>query len=149
MKAILMDAEWAPRGEHGISPENEARRWAPNANLAWRQPSLQVQDVDHPGDPGPDEVLVKVEACGICGSDVHMYETDEDGYMILPYHVAAPVVTGHEFAGTVAAVGSQVRGIEIGEMVTVEEIQYCGACLACRGGYFNSCQHIEDIGFTI
>lgn len=149
MKAILLNAEWAPRGDHGISPENEARRWAPNANLAWRHPALQVEEVPHPGDPGPDEVLVKIEACGICGSDVHMYETDDDGYIILPYHVAAPVVTGHEFAGTVAAVGSSVQGIEVGEIVTVEEIQYCGSCLACRGGYPNSCSYIEDIGFTI
>jgi scyllo-inosose 3-dehydrogenase len=149
MKAILLTAEWAPRGAHGISPEDAERHWAPNANLAWRNPSLQITEVPHPGEPGPDEVLVKIEACGICGSDVHMYETDPDGYIILPYHVAAPVVTGHEFAGTVTAIGSNVRGIEVGEIVTVEEIQYCGSCLACRGGYPNSCERIEDIGFTI
>ena len=78
-----------------------------------------------------------------------MFETDSDGYMLLPYHLRTPVVTGHEFAGKVVAVGSEVRDFAIDDLVTVEEIQWCGECTPCRGGYWNQCQFIEDLGFTI
>jgi threonine dehydrogenase-like Zn-dependent dehydrogenase len=149
MKAIVLDAEWAPRDGVTISEADAARRWAYNANLTYRNPRFELQAKDDPSAPGPDEVVVRVEACGICGSDVHMYETDEAGYVLLPYHMRCPVTTGHEFAGTVVDVGHEVRDIHAGDLVTVEEIQYCGNCLACRGGFPNECERIEDIGFTI
>src|SRR5919108_6685460 len=149
MQAIVLDAEWEPRNGAAISERDLARRWAPNANHAWRNPSMELHTVEDPAGPGPGELIVRIEACGICGSDVHMYETDDAGYMILPYHVACPVVVGHEFAGTVVAVGEGVGDFSEGSLVTVEEIQYCGSCRACRGGYPNSCERIEDIGFTI
>jgi scyllo-inosose 3-dehydrogenase len=148
MRAIVMDAEWAPRDGADISPEDEARQWAANANQAYRNPSFELTTKEDPSLASPDEVVVKVEACGICGSDVHMYETDAAGYMILPYHVRTPVVTGHEFAGRVVEAGAN-SGFAEGDLVTVEEIQYCGHCHACRGGYYNQCSSIEDIGFTI
>ena len=94
-------------------------------------------------------MILKVGACGICGSDVHMFETDEEGYMFLPYHLQTPVVTGHEFSGEVVAIGSEVKEFEIGDLVTSEEIQWCGECDACRGGYWNQCLYIEDLGFTL
>jgi scyllo-inosose 3-dehydrogenase len=149
MKAVVLNAEWAPREGVSIDPANEARRWAANANLVYRNPSASFQTVDDPGEPGPRELVMKVGACGICGSDVHMFETDADGYMLLPYHLRTPVVTGHEFAGKVVAVGSQVSEFTIGDLVTAEEIQWCGECTPCRGGYWNQCQYIEDLGFTI
>jgi scyllo-inosose 3-dehydrogenase len=149
MRAIVLEAEWAPREGAKLTAEELRRHWAFNANLAWRNPRFELRTVDEPAGPGPDELLVRVEACGICGSDLHMYETDAEGYMLLPYHVACPVVTGHEFAGTVVASGANVAGFPEGTLVTVEEIQYCGSCVACRGGYPNSCERIEDIGFTI
>jgi threonine dehydrogenase-like Zn-dependent dehydrogenase len=60
-----------------------------------------------------------------------------------------PVTTGHEFAGTVVEIGREVDEFQVGDLVTVEEIQYCGSCLSCRGGFPNECERIEDIGFTI
>jgi threonine dehydrogenase-like Zn-dependent dehydrogenase len=149
MKAIVVDAEWAPRTGVDVAPEDARRRWAVNANLVYRSPKIELQTVPDPTSPGEHELIVKVGSCGICGSDVHMYETDPDDYMLLPYHMRCPVVGGHEFAGEVVEVGSDVQGFAVGDLVTVEEIQWCGNCLACRGGYPNQCEHIEDLGFTI
>jgi hypothetical protein len=149
MKAIVVDAEWAPRDGVDVPPEDAARRWAVNANQVYRSPRFQIETVEDPSGPGPNELIVQVGSCGICGSDVHMYETDSDGYMLLPYHMRCPVVSGHEFAGVVVEVGSEVKDFASGDLVTVEEIQWCGTCLACRGGYPNQCAHIEDLGFTI
>lgn len=149
MKAVVIDAEWAPREGARISEADRARRWAGNASEAYRNPQMSYQDVPDPGAPGPTEVIVEVGACGICGSDVHMFETDDEGYMLLPYHLKAPVITGHEFAGKVVAVGSDVNSLRVGELVAVEEIQWCGRCRECRGGFWNQCGYIEDLGFTL
>jgi threonine dehydrogenase-like Zn-dependent dehydrogenase len=149
MKAIVVDAEWAPRPGVDVAPDDARRHWAVNANQVYRSPKIELQTVSDPTGPGDHELIVKVGSCGICGSDVHMYETDADDYMLLPYHMRCPVVGGHEFAGEVVEVGSGVKGFAIGDLVTVEEIQWCGNCLACRGGYPNQCSFIEDLGFTI
>jgi threonine dehydrogenase-like Zn-dependent dehydrogenase len=149
MRAIVVDAEWAPRAEAVVDPADAARKWAVNASQVYRSPQIEMTTVTDPTGPGPGELIVQVGACGICGSDVHMYETDALGYMLLPYHMRCPVVGGHEFAGIVVEVGSAVTRFDKGDLVTVEEIQWCGACTACRGGYPNQCAHIEDLGFTI
>ncbi|HEX9866218.1 MAG TPA: scyllo-inosose 3-dehydrogenase [Acidimicrobiia bacterium] len=148
MKAIVLDAEWSPRLGVKVSPKDEARQWAVNANEVYRDPSASLQDRAEPPAPGPNQVTLRVGACGICGSDVHMFETDDDGYMLLPYHLKTPVVIGHEFSGTVVAAGSDSGFVE-GDIVAVEEIQWCGVCTPCRGGYWNQCQNIEDLGFTL
>lgn len=149
MKAIVLEAEWAPRPGVSITERDMARQWAVNASLAYKNPTISVQEIDDPSGPGPDEVIVEVGACGICGSDVHMVETDDEGYLLLPYHLKAPVVIGHEFSGRVVAVGSGVNELTQGELVAVEEIQWCGQCRECRGGYWNQCRNIEDLGFTL
>jgi threonine dehydrogenase-like Zn-dependent dehydrogenase len=149
MRAVVLNAEWAPREGVTVDPANAARRWAVNANLVYRNPSASFETVDDPGEPGPRELVLKIGACGICGSDVHMFETDDDGYMLLPYHLRTPVVTGHEFSGKVVAVGKEVTEFKVGDLVTAEEIQWCGECTPCRGGYWNQCRYIEDLGFTI
>jgi threonine dehydrogenase-like Zn-dependent dehydrogenase len=149
VKAVLVDADWAPKEGTKIAPELEARHWATYANEVWRNPTLTLTTVPDPTGPGPNELILKVAACGICGSDVHMFETDDDGYMLLPYHLACPVVTGHEISGTVVAVGQDVTEFREGDLVAAEEIQWCGRCTPCRGGYWNQCERVEDLGFTI
>ncbi|MEU9890573.1 scyllo-inosose 3-dehydrogenase [Sphaerisporangium sp. NPDC051017] len=149
MKAVVLEAEWAPRPGARISEADAKRQWAANANEAYRNPAVDFREVSDPGAPGPTEVVVQVGACGLCGSDVHMFETDDEGYLLLPYHLKAPVITGHEFAGKVVAVGREVTGLREGELVAVEEIQWCGRCRECRGGYWNQCGYIEDLGFTL
>jgi scyllo-inosose 3-dehydrogenase len=149
VKAIVVDAEWAPRVGVTIDPEHEARHWAINANDVYRNPTVSLEERPDPAGPGPRELILRVGACGICGSDVHMFETTDEGYMLLPYHMRCPVVTGHEFAGKVVAVGSEVTEFKEGDLVAAEEIQWCGVCNPCRGGYWNQCKYVEDLGFTI
>jgi threonine dehydrogenase-like Zn-dependent dehydrogenase len=149
MKAVVLNAEWAPRTGVTVDPAQAERRWAVNANQVYKNPSASYETIDDPGEPGPRDVILKVGACGICGSDVHMFETDDEGYMLLPYHLRTPVVTGHEFAGKIVAKGSEVTEFEVGDLVSAEEIQWCGQCTECRGGYWNQCRYIEDLGFTI
>ena len=149
MKAVVLEAEWSPRPGARISQSDRDRQWAAIASDAYRNPSVEVRSVPDPGEPGPTELILEVGACGLCGSDVHMFETDDDGYLLLPYHLKTPVITGHEFAGRIVAVGKDVRDFKVGDLVTVEEIQWCGSCRECRGGYWNQCGYIEDLGFTL
>ncbi|BBY65542.1 scyllo-inosose 3-dehydrogenase [Mycolicibacterium helvum] len=149
MKAVVLEAEWSPRPGARISEADHARRWAAIANDAYRNPTVDVREVPDPGAPGPSELVLEVGACGLCGSDVHMFETDDEGYLLLPYHLKTPVITGHEFAGRIVAKGKDVHQFEVGGLVAVEEIQWCGKCRECRGGYWNQCGYIEDLGFTL
>jgi L-iditol 2-dehydrogenase len=91
--------------------------------------------------PGPGEVLVRVEACGICGSDVHGYD-GTSGRRI------PPIVMGHEAAGTVAALGPGVSGLTEGQAVTFDSTVYCGECDYCRRGQVNLCDHRQVLGVS-
>jgi L-iditol 2-dehydrogenase len=91
--------------------------------------------------PEPSDVLVQVAACGICGSDVHGYD-GTSGRRI------PPLVMGHEAAGTIAAVGSQVNGFAVGDRVTFDSTVYCGACAFCRKGEINLCDDRQVVGVS-
>lgn len=142
-----MEAEWAPRAGYEPTPAEQERRIARNGSMVWRNPAFAVRELPDPA-VGPDEVLIRVRGCGICGSDVHIYERDPEGYMIYPGMIGAPVVTGHEFAGEAVEVGSDVRDLRPGDPVCAEEIAWCGACRACRSGHLNSCERLDELGFT-
>ncbi|MCL6548443.1 MAG: NAD(P)-dependent alcohol dehydrogenase [Alicyclobacillus sp.] len=88
---------------------------------------------------GPHEVLVKVMAVGVCGSDVHYYEHGRIGDFV----VEKPIILGHECAGVVAAVGSQVTRVKPGDRVAVEPGVTCGRCDACKAGRYNLCPKVE------
>ncbi|RLC89705.1 MAG: alcohol dehydrogenase, partial [Chloroflexi bacterium] len=94
------------------------------------------------------DVLIQVEACGVCGSDLHLYETDDDGYQIYPSYTRRPVVIGHEFAGTVVEVGERVTEVQVGDRVTAEQLHWCGKCFACRRGLYNHCTNLGRLGFV-
>lgn len=149
MKSVLVSADWAPRDGYGLSDFEADNRRAVNGNQVWQNPKWEITDRTQPDITAPDQVLVKIKACGVCGSDVHMYETDDAGYILLAYRTKFPCVLGHEFAGEVAAVGDAVTRFRAGDAVAVEEINYCGDCRACRFGLFNQCPNAEDIGFTV
>lgn len=90
---------------------------------------------------GPEDVLVQVKACGICGSDVHGLD-GSTGRRI------PPVIMGHEAAGVIAAVGSQVTGFAVGERVTFDSTIYCGSCWYCRRGLVNLCDDRRVLGVS-
>lgn len=149
MKSVLVEAEWAPRDGYDLSDFEAENRRAVNGNQVWRNPKWSLSELDTPEITSPTQVLIKVKACGVCGSDVHMYETDDDGYILLAYRTKFPSVLGHEFSGEVVAVGDGVTRFRQGDAISVEEINYCGDCRACRFGLYNQCPNAEDIGFTI
>ncbi|OLB40039.1 MAG: galactitol-1-phosphate 5-dehydrogenase [Acidobacteria bacterium 13_2_20CM_57_17] len=101
---------------------------------------LEIADLPNPT-PGPAEILVKVAACGICGSDVHGYD-GSSGRRI------PPIVMGHEAAGRVAKVGPQVTGWSEGDRVTFDSTISCGACRYCARGEINLCDHRRVLGVS-
>ena len=106
---------------------------------------LELRDLPAPGSPGPGEVIVAVGATGVCGTDVHIYEWTP-GYEIMTK--AMPVTLGHEFAGTVAAVGPGVEGIAAGAVVAVRPSIVCGRCAACVAGNSDACTQRVGMGVT-
>jgi L-iditol 2-dehydrogenase len=90
---------------------------------------------------GADDVLVRVRACGICGSDVHGF--DGSTGRRLP-----PIVMGHEASGEVAAVGTNVKQFKEGDRVTFDSTVYCGRCHFCRRGDINLCDNREVLGVS-
>jgi L-iditol 2-dehydrogenase len=101
---------------------------------------LELQDLPKP-DPKPDEVLIRVEACGVCGSDVHGFD-GSTGRRI------PPLVMGHEAAGTVADIGSQVSGLRVGQRVTFDSTVSCGHCFFCQRGQINLCDNRQVLGVS-
>jgi L-iditol 2-dehydrogenase len=101
---------------------------------------LDIADVPAPV-PGEDEILVRVAACGICGSDVHGYD-GTSGRRI------PPIVMGHEAAGVVAAAGSGVTRFKPGDRVTFDSTVYCGQCEFCLQGDINLCNNRQVIGVS-
>jgi len=100
--------------------------------LVYRGPrSLALEEVARPA-PAEREVLVRVAATGICGSDVH-------GYLGLTGRRIPPLIMGHEFCGTVEELGRGVEGVRAGDRVVVEPVISCGACSFCRQGLTNLC----------
>ncbi|HEX8938932.1 MAG TPA: alcohol dehydrogenase catalytic domain-containing protein [Candidatus Limnocylindrales bacterium] len=100
---------------------------------------LVVREVPDPA-PTADEVLVEVEACGICGSDVHVLD-------VPPGHPATPgTVLGHEFVGRITALGEAVSGWRVGQRVVADPDPKCGSCPSCRAGRPADCSRIVALG---
>ena len=148
MKGLVLSAKWEPREGYELSEFERRTGKAITGSSVWRHPKLEVKEVDKPV-PKPDEVVIKVKACGICGSDIHFYETDADGYILYPGLTKFPTIIGHEFSGVIEEVGSEVQDLKPGDMVTSEEMIWCGYCTPCRNGFPNHCVNLEEIGFTI
>jgi D-arabinose 1-dehydrogenase-like Zn-dependent alcohol dehydrogenase len=103
--------------------------------------AIEVCEVADPA-PAPDEVVVSVGACGICGTDVHIVDGDSS---LAVY----PVVPGHEFAGEVVAAGREVEGLAVGTIVSVDPNRHCGRCGLCREAHGNLCRNLVALGVTV
>lgn len=148
MKGLQVNATWQPR--EGYTPtEREARdHRALRGNLIFKNPSLELVEKPIP-EPKDDEVLLKVGANGVCGSDTNFLGQTEDGYTRYSGHCKLPCIIGHEFSGEIVKTGKNVKKLRVGDYVAGQTMNWCGECDACRAGMFNQCENLEEIGFTL
>jgi L-iditol 2-dehydrogenase len=99
---------------------------------------IRLEEVPVP-EPAPREVLVEIEAVGVCGSDVHYYEEGRIGSFV----VREPLILGHESMGTIIGLGEEVTKHEVGERVTLEPGVPDGTCRECRAGRYNLCPNVQ------
>src|SRR5215212_5722640 len=90
--------------------------------------------------PGADDVLIKVRAAGICGTDLHIFKGE--------YEATYPLIPGHEFSGEVVAVGANVRNFRVGDRVTADPNIPCNRCPSCQRNEPNQCENLAAIGVT-
>lgn len=147
MRAFYVEAEWAPKVGYKLSPREESTRRALRGNSIWKNIKGSVTDRPTPV-CGDNQVLLKVGAAGICGTDSHLLKKDDDGYTLFNGHTKYPIITGHEFSGEVVEIGKNVKKIKVGDLVSVESMHWCGECDACRMGMFNQCKELEEPGLT-
>lgn len=104
---------------------------------------LRVEEHEMP-EVGPEDVLIQVKACGVCGTDVHIYEGDKGAAEVTP-----PTILGHEFAGVIVQVGENVSNYKAGDRVCIDPNCYCGVCDPCRKGFAHYCEHMVGYGTTV
>jgi len=102
---------------------------------------IEIQDVPIPR-PKANEVLVRIRACGVCGSDVHYFNEGRIGDQI----IKGPQVLGHEPSGDIAAVGKSIKEFKAGDRVAVEPAFNCQECMYCRSGRANLCLNLDFLG---
>src|SRR3990172_1159282 len=100
---------------------------------------LKLEDVAVP-EPGDDEIMVKVAACGVCHTDLHYIEHG------VPTFKKPPVILGHEASGIVQDVGAEVSNVKVGQRVLIPAVLTCGHCPACRLGRENICANMTMLG---
>ncbi len=154
MKAVRLYADWNPKEDFKLGQKDIEGKQTYLGSKVWQNPELKVEDVNIPK-PGLGEVLIEIKACGICGSDVHMAQSDENGYIFYPGLTGFPCTLGHEFSGIVREVGPEAydkttnKPFKGGEKVTSEEMLWCGNCKPCADGWPNHCEKLDEIGFNI
>jgi threonine dehydrogenase-like Zn-dependent dehydrogenase len=154
MKGVTLVADWAPKADFVLGSKDINGVQTYLGSKVWKNPRIEMREYDIP-QPGDEEVLLEVKACGICGSDVHMAQPDQDGYIFYPGLTGFPAILGHELSGVVVRAGKNARNkrtnqaFVAGEEVTVEEMFWCGQCKPCADGYPNQCEQLNEIGFNI
>lgn len=109
-----------------------------------REPGIWLFDAPMPEALRPNEVLIKIKKTSICGTDVHIYNWDEWAQKTIP----VPMVVGHEYAGEIAGVGSEVKEFKIGDRVSGEGHIACGMCRNCKAGRRHLCRKTIGVGVT-
>jgi len=147
MRAFYVEAEFMPKPGYKLSERESTTKRSARGNSIWKNIQGTVTDRPMPA-PKDDEVLLKVGAAGICGTDPHLLAKDEEGYTKYNGHSKYPIITGHEFSGEVVEAGRSVKRLKVGDLVSVESMNWCGECDACRMGMFNQCKSLEEPGLT-
>ncbi len=154
MKAVRLYADWDPKPDFRLGAKDIDKKQTYLGSKVWRNPIMKIEDVPVPK-PGPGQVLVEVRACGICGSDVHMAQADDQGYIWYPGLTGFPCTLGHEMSGVVVEGGPGAldkntnKPFKGGEWVCVEEMIWCGSCQPCADGWPNHCERLDEIGFNV
>lgn len=110
------------------------------ALVVFEEGKAEIREVPVP-EIGPEDVLVRVKACAICGSDVHGYDGTSG-------RRRPPVIMGHEAAGVIEEIGKNVQGYQKGERVTFDSTEYCGKCYYCKKGMINLCENRRVLGVS-
>lgn len=154
MPGVTLVADWEPKPTFKLGTKDIDGRQTYLGSLVWKNPRLEIREYDIPT-PGPEEALLEVKACGICGSDVHMAQADDEGYIYYPGLTGFPCILGHEFSGVVVEAGKKAfdkrtnKPFKGGERVTSEEMLWCGMCKPCADGYPNHCERLDEVGFNV
>jgi scyllo-inosose 3-dehydrogenase len=154
MQAVRLHAEWDPRLDFVLGSKDIDGRQTYLGSKVWRHPTMKLETIEIP-QPGPGQVLIEVKACGICGSDVHMAQPDDDGYIWYPGLTGFPCTLGHELSGVVVEAGPGAydkntnKPFKGGEWVCAEEMLWCGSCKPCADGWPNHCERLDEIGFNV
>jgi threonine dehydrogenase-like Zn-dependent dehydrogenase len=154
MRGVTLHATWDPKPGFKLGSKDIDKVQTYLGSQVWRDPYISIDEHDIP-EPGPGQVLIKVKACGICGSDVHMAQAQEDGYIYYPGLTGFPCILGHEFSGVVVKGGPGAidkvtnKPFKGGELVCAEEMLWCGSCKPCADGWPNHCERLDEIGFNV
>ncbi|MDD3141190.1 MAG: zinc-dependent alcohol dehydrogenase family protein [Lachnospiraceae bacterium] len=105
--------------------------------------NIQVEDIMIP-EIGESDVLIKIKYCGVCGTDIHIYNGDGGAFEVNP-----PLIMGHECSGIVEKVGAKVKKVKVGDLVTVDPNNMCGECYYCKNAMEQFCEHVIGIGTTV
>lgn len=147
LKGLQFNAEWKPRENYVPTEKEKKLKMALVGSNIWHNPSIKL--IEKELRPiKPKEVLIKIGACGICGSDLHFLGSDEDNYLRYSGHCAAGTIIGHEYSGEIISIGSEVVNLKVGDLVVADTMNWCGECEACRMGMPNQCSNLEELGFT-
>lgn len=105
------------------------------------KPGIWLTETERP-EPGHNDLLIRIRKTAICGTDMHIYHWDDWAQQTIP----VPMVVGHEYVGVVEAMGSEVRGFEVGDRVSGEGHITCGHCRNCRAGRRHLCRNTTSVG---
>ncbi len=113
------------------------------AAIFYGRHDLKVEEIERP-QITDEEVLIEVKACGVCGTDVHIFEGSDGAAKVYP-----PEVLGHEYSGLVIEAGKNVKNFKVGDRVCVDPNMYCGNCTPCRDGKVHFCENMLSYGVTL
>ena len=148
IKGLQFQADFKPKEGYPLTKKEERQKMAYRGNQVWANPNLELIEKEL-REIKDNEVLIKIGACGVCGSDLHFMGQTEDGYVPYTGHCSAGTIIGHEYSGEIVQVGSKVESVEVGDLVVADTMDWCGECGPCRMGLFNQCENLEELGFTL